>query len=101
MKTIRKIAVIAVVLLCAAVFFGCGKETSNDPDVIKNDEQKVYEPYEFVGSPTDEYGNQGEMMNDGTDIDDELLYIEIDEEEMNQSDASEEEEVQSETEEDI
>ena len=56
------IAAVMALLLCAAIFVGCGKKTeeAQPTDVQVATENEYKEGY--VGDPVDEYGNQGEWV---------------------------------------
>lgn len=61
MKKIKLlIAVMMMLLLCAAIFTGCGKKAE---EVKQADVQAATEYMEgYIGNPVDENGNQGEWV---------------------------------------
>ena len=53
------IAIVAVLLLCTAVFAGCGKKANEAQQSAEQTELGYIE--EYIGEPIDENGNQGEL----------------------------------------
>ena len=58
-KTKMLIVIVAVLLLCAAIFAGCGKKANEAQQSAEQTEMGYIE--EYIGEPIDENGNQGEL----------------------------------------